>query len=278
MSKRRNFAPHTATEGQNFDPGKEGMFTWLNNSCLQISPDIQSKLDPGRVDKIAANFDTRIANPVKVSLRDGKYYIFDGMHTRAAMMALNGGKDFPVFCRVYSGLTKEREAELFAAQFGVSAPVSMIYRLRALEVAKDQTVLRFLQVTRNSGFKISLGSSSSRNGQIAAVCEAYKAFCSMGSAEYSRMLKILHRTWAGESWSVSKYMLAGMARFMQMYEVKAEAFVHAFRKVEQKDIMDLADQFRGMTKDGAVANALAEIFDKRAVAATVSSSSTWLRK
>ncbi|MBR2258239.1 MAG: type II toxin-antitoxin system PemK/MazF family toxin [Blautia sp.] len=269
MSKR------THTEGaKNMDLGNEGKVMWLDNSCLQLCPDIQRKLDPARVAVIAENFDPRIANPVKVSYRDGKYFVFDGMHTRAALMSLNGGKDFPIFCRVYSGLTKEREAELFAAQFGAAAPVSMIYRLRAMEVAKDKRVLSFLQATRDSGFKINLGSRSGKNGHIAAVCEAYKTFCALGSDEYEKMLTILHRTWAGESWSVSKYMLSGMARFMQMYEVKADVFTRIFRKVEQDDIMDLADQFSGMTKDGAVASALAEIFERKVAATT----GTWLKK
>lgn len=106
--------------------GDAGRFVYINNKQLRISPEIQRKLDPLRVAEIVANYSARVCNPVKVNYRDGEYYIFDGMHTRAALMVLKGGDDFPVLCRVYSGMTKEDEARLFAAQFGSSAPVSMI--------------------------------------------------------------------------------------------------------------------------------------------------------
>lgn len=153
----------------------EDKYMFLNNSDLQISPEIQRKLDPIRVQEIIQNFDPKLANPIKVSYRDGKYNIVDGMHTRAALCGINGKEDFPIFCRVFSGITKEEEARIFAAQFGCAEDVSMIYKLRALEVAKDPLVLGFLKATRDSGFTIKLGSHSGHNGHIAAVCEAYKA-------------------------------------------------------------------------------------------------------
>ena len=239
-----------------------GQLIWINNSQLHISPDIQRRLDPIRVAEIASSFSPVICNPVKVNYRDGKYYVFDGMHTRAALMVMNSGEDFPVMCRVYTGLTKEDEAQLFAVQFGASAPVSMIYRLRALEVAKDPVVLEFLRTTRSAGFSITLGDSTAANGNIAAVCTAYTVYGEIGKEEYKRMLTILHRTWAGESWSVNKFMLGGMARFLKMYEVEEASFVSAFREVTQDQITDEVRRFRGMTKDGAYAAALAEIYER----------------
>ena len=120
-------------------------YMWLNNAMLQVSPDIQRKLSPMRVSEIERNYSPMVANPIKVSFRDGKYYIFDGMHTRAAMCGMNGTDNFPIFCRVFYGLTKEDEARLFAIQFGVSEAVPMGYRLRALAVAKDPQVLDFIK-------------------------------------------------------------------------------------------------------------------------------------
>lgn len=236
-------------------------YIWLNNAALQISPDIQRKLSPMRVSEILKKYSPLVANPVKVSYRDGKYYIFDGMHTRAAMCGLNGTDNFPIFCRVYYGLTKEDEARLFATQFGVSEAVPMGYRLRALAVAKDPEVLEFIKVTENSGFAITPGSTACHNGRISAVCQAFKVYLDLGSVDYGRMLKMLHRTWAGERWSVSRYMIGGMGRFMKMYKVRANSFVKAFREVRQEDIEKEAMRFVSMSKDGAYATALAEIYD-----------------
>ena len=237
-------------------------FVWLNNADLQINPKIQRKLDPERVQKIVENFSPMIVNPIKVSFRDGKYYIFDGMHTRSALCKLNGTDNFPIFCRVYHGLTEEDEARLFAAGFGIAKPLSMVEKLRALEVAKDPDVLDFLKATREAGFRISLGSHHGQNGHVAAVCTAYKAYQDLGMEDFTRMLKMIHKTWAGESWSVTKYMLAGMARFLQMYEVRIPAFVKAFREVTYQEIRAESARFPGMSKDGAYAAAIAEIFNE----------------
>ena len=237
-------------------------YMWLNNSVIQISPDIQRKLDPMRVLEIQKHFDPMVANPLKVSFRDGGYYLFDGMHTRESLCGIHGTNDFPVFCRVYYGLTKEDEARLFAVQFGYSEAVSMGYRLRALAVAKDPEVLEFIKITNDSGFSITLGSSPSCNGHISATCQAFKSYIALGGYGYGRMLKLLRCTWAGENWSVNKYMIAGMTRFMKMYEVRSNSFVKAFREVTKEEIEKEARRFRGMTKDGAYATALAEIFDR----------------
>ena len=177
---------------------KNEKYMWLNNASLQISPNIQRKLSPMRVAEIAKNYSPMVANPIKVSYRNGKYYIFDGMHTRAAMCGLNGTDNFPIFCRVYYGLTKEDEARLFATQFGIAEAVPMGYRLRALAVAKDPQVLEFIKVTEKSGFAITPGSTACHNGRISAVCQAFKVYLDLGSVDYGRMLKMLHRTWAGE--------------------------------------------------------------------------------
>ena len=154
-------------------------YMWLNNAMLQVSPDIQRKLSPMRVSEIERNYSPMVANPIKVSFRDGKYYIFDGMHTRAAMCGMNGTDNFPIFCRVFYGLTKEDEARLFAIQFGVSEAVPMGYRLRALAVAKDPQVLDFIKVTKRSGFSITPGCRTCRNGRISAICQAFKAYCEL---------------------------------------------------------------------------------------------------
>ena len=237
-------------------------YMWLNNAQLQINPRIQRKLSTMRVEKIKENYSPLIANPIKVSFRDGKFYIFDGMHSRTALCGINGTDDFPIFCRVYFGLTEQDEARLFAEQFGFSEPVAMGYRLRALKVADDENVLDFLKVTEDCGFGVTLGSSTTTEGHIAAACTAYKAFCNLGAGEYKRMMQILHHTWAGESWSIGRNMLGGMVRFLKMYAVDGETFVKVFRTVTYNEIRTEALRFAGVTKTGAYAMALAEIYER----------------
>jgi hypothetical protein len=53
----------------------------VSSRDLEIPDVYQRKLNAGRVAKIVAGFDERIANEPKVSFRDGHYYVFDGQHT-----------------------------------------------------------------------------------------------------------------------------------------------------------------------------------------------------
>ena len=50
--------------------------------------------------------------------------MIDGQHTIVGLKTLNGGKDLFIVCRVYTGLTKEEEALVFAEQTGASTPLS----------------------------------------------------------------------------------------------------------------------------------------------------------
>lgn len=97
---------------------------YIDSSELLIPRDLyQRTLNHARVREIAENFDERVANEPKVSARDGGFYVFDGQHTVAARKLLNNGMDLPVLCKVYSGLTAQDEALLFAQQTGFAAKV-----------------------------------------------------------------------------------------------------------------------------------------------------------
>ena len=89
----------------------------VNSRNMVVDYDYQRPLDPIRVKKIAGHFNPCLVNEVKVSYRDGKYYIFDGQHTTAALRLRNAG-DLDISCKVFYGLTREDEAKLFSQQNG----------------------------------------------------------------------------------------------------------------------------------------------------------------
>ena len=83
---------------------------FISSSDLSVTRDTyQRELNSRRVREIAENFDERVANEPKVSARDGRFYVFDGQHTIAARKMLNGGRDLPILCKVYTGLTEQDE-------------------------------------------------------------------------------------------------------------------------------------------------------------------------
>ena len=95
----------------------------INSAFLEIPAEYQRKLNIPNVEKMSAEFTELIANPPKVSYRDGHYFVFDGQHTIVTRRAMNGGQDLPIICKVYEGLTEEEEAMLFSRQTGVSTPL-----------------------------------------------------------------------------------------------------------------------------------------------------------
>ena len=90
-----------------------------------------------RVELIARDFNEYTANEPKISFRNGRYYVTDGQHTIEARILRNGGKDLPILCKVYTGLTMQQEALFFAEQNGHAAPLTAGIKLRAKVVGGD---------------------------------------------------------------------------------------------------------------------------------------------
>ncbi len=111
-------------------------YTRLSSAVLESSIGYQRRLDPDRVQRIVDNFDPRVVNPLKVSARDGHFYVFDGAHTLAALKQIHKFDNFMVQCMLFHGLTFEDEAYLFSLQRGESKEVATGERLRAQFLAK----------------------------------------------------------------------------------------------------------------------------------------------
>ena len=99
-----------------------------------------------------------MANEPKVSFRNGQFIVTDGQHTIEGRILRNGGKDLPILCKVYTGMTVEQEALLFAEQNGFSAPLTAGIRLRAKVVGGDAISKAFLAATNRVGLSLNYDS------------------------------------------------------------------------------------------------------------------------
>ena len=141
----------------------------INSAFLEIPADYQRELNIPNVEKMSAEFTELIANPPKVSYRDGHYFVFDGQHTIVTRKTMNGGNDLPIICKVYTGLTKEEEAILFSKQTGVSRPLTAGAELRAALVGKDAESIAFLNATESTGLQLGLDRANHHRGGIVGV-------------------------------------------------------------------------------------------------------------
>ena len=118
----------------------------------------QRGVERKRVELIARDFNEYIVNEPKVSFRNGRYYVMDGQHTIEGCILLNGGEDRPILCKVYTGLTMEQEALLFAEQNGHAAPLSAGIKLRAKVVGGDAPSKAFVAATNRVGLSLNYDS------------------------------------------------------------------------------------------------------------------------
>ena len=190
-------------------------FTRLSSMALESDISYQRPIDAKRVARIVENFDSRLVNPLKVSNRDGHFYVFDGAHTLAALKEVSKFDNFMVPCMLFHGLTYEDEAYLFALQRGESKEVATAARIKALILSGNPNAADFRQRTEAAGFKLS-ASHSSGNATLACVDKLWRIFEADPGA-YSDTLSLLMDCWHGEKWSLTANIIGGMAMFLGVY-------------------------------------------------------------
>ena len=236
----------------------------LPASWLVTDTSYQRAIDEKAVERIVENFDPRLVNVIKVSHRDGRFYVFDGAHTLNALKRINGMNSFLVDCKVYRGLAYEDEAYLFALQTGESRDVAFSARLKALLISNSQEAVDFRESTQRAGLQLARGNSTASQDTIAALAKAYKLYTKLGTQQYEAVLSLIRETWGGAAWSLTSYVLGGVAELLAEYadEVSSERFRKKLVCVGYEDIRNEAKrQMRG-SSDVAHALALVKFYNR----------------
>lgn len=192
-------------------------FKNLNTKELLKDELYQRDTDAKRLMYMVRNYDPCLVNTVKVSFRDGKYWIFDGAHTTALEKTVRGkGKDVMVECKVFYGLSRLDEMELFIAQNGRSSPVNVNSKMRALYNFGDKDVVGMVDGAAKAGVCIDFKKSSAPN-KCTALGTLIKCYMALPEDQYMDMLKLLSKAWEGIYESFSREMLKGMTLFYKTY-------------------------------------------------------------
>lgn len=197
----------------------EANFTYrmINSQDIVSDDSYQRPVDYRRVKKIVSGFNPQLVNPIKVSKRDGKYYVFDGQHTLRALVLRNDEKDLPVECKVYENLTKEQEAKLFSEQNGFSKGVDINAKLKALYVAGDVNIIELKSGIEKAGFIFDF-SNSKGNRKIVCCRTVYDIYRKSSIETLQKVLQIIMEAWGGESDSIRKEIISGVYLFHVKYE------------------------------------------------------------
>lgn len=196
--------------------GHEFEYKWLRPSQIEVDPLYQRSLDTVRVDKIVKNFNGDTFNEPKVSYREGKYWVFDGMHSTAAWRKMNNGEDKPIYCKVFKGMTWLDECGRFIDQDGYDKDPTIADTLRAAYEARRPDVVGMVKGAELVGFKINFKNSKS-NKTITAVGALHRAFCKLGVEAYVEMLTVIRDAWEYDADSVSAQIINALSVFYKTY-------------------------------------------------------------
>lgn len=189
----------------------------INSERLVIDRDLyQRKQSEDKVAQIVADWDERIANEPKVSLRDGVYHVFDGQHTILAREAMNDKNPVKILCKVYYGLSLEDEAELFAKQTGRSSKPSSGQVVRAKVLAGDDEAIAFCNATKKAGLSVD-DKGTRHKMHIACVSTALHAFKALGKNLYIEAMSIIAEAWKGKPDSLRFEIVKAVTEFVQYY-------------------------------------------------------------
>lgn len=204
----------------------------MNTRLLSVDKSYQRETDMKRVKAIAKNFNPCLVHAIKVSKRDGKFFIFDGQHTAEALKLRNNGFDVQAWCQVFSGLTWLDEVDLFLEQNGNSRPVKMNDKFRARMNAGDQQVTRMVKIAESLGIIIDF-TGAQQNNHIIALTSLARIYNHSTEEEYTRLLRLIRDTWGGMKESYCGEMLRGMYVFLKAYgdEISDRVFVQRLSRV-----------------------------------------------
>ena len=182
--------------------------------------------------------DYDVANEPKVSFRNGQFIVTDGQHTIEGRILRNGGKDLPILCKVYTGMTVEQEALLFAEQNGFSAPLTAGIKLRAKVVGGDAISKAFLAATNRVGLSLNYDSQQLTDYRIGCVGTAFRLYKQMGEPLYCETMRLIVAAWEGKPDSFRASVLKGMMHFVELYhgEFSEERLLRALRNIHPVDI------------------------------------------
>lgn len=210
---------------------------------LVSNQEYQRTLSMNHVKKAVEEFDLNQINPIKVSRRDGAYYVFNGQHTAEIVAMASGSRDTPVWCMIYDDLEYVEEADIFANQMKNVKALQPCEIFKANCEAGNDKALIIKGLVESYDLKIN---SAATPGTIAAVSTLEKIYDRYGYNVLNRVLNLIIITWEGENKSYASNILNGVTRLVVAYEdkLKDEVFKDKLGAMSIKELSRTAKERR----------------------------------
>lgn len=241
----------------------------INTKDILADELYQREINPKRIAQMAKKYDPCLVNAPKLSFRDGKYYVFDGRHTTVLEKTVRGkGKDVTIECKVFYGLTRFDEMDLFTQQNGIVGPVLSPDKLRALYNFGDPDVVGMVNDASRVGVTIDFKSSPGvcKTVAYATIRNIYLRFVKYGHRElYGEMLNTIRLAWGGMPESFTREILSGMAKFFMAYhgEFKTKELIKSLGRVSPVTISREGKSLVSSAGENSYARVILSIYNQR---------------
>ena len=247
MSYQKMHSPPKSGQQTIFPPAEmvfsnPGTIRTLSSSRLTSGLPYQRPVEQKNVDALIRRWNNLELYPVIVSFRDGKFNVVDGQTRIAAMRQMAGGGEVIVPCIIYSGMTYEDEAALYAKLDKGKRPLTPRQHTKALvEAGSDARITEIKRLVEDAGFVWALEEPTGKPFEIGPIRALINAYQLLGGAAFSRMLLLMARTWQGAPNSLKASMLSGMALFVKTYEAELDdrAFIRRLSIISPEEIIHL---------------------------------------
>ena len=189
---------------------------------LEIDMDYQREPRDSELAKIALNFDMNKVDIKMASLRrdeNGKLhlYVVDGYHTLTVLRMMQEKHpeiQFRMALKLFSGLTKKQEADIFSTQNEFHTNIRGYERYKAELVAERARALAIQRQLKefNLTTKVDIGSQPNRVHNVNAIEELYRIFKKNGEEGLHYTFKLIEDAgWRDSTWAYKQRTLGGLS-------------------------------------------------------------------
>lgn len=188
----------------------------INTRDLIPHPIAQRDFVKSHGDKLAKQFNWDLYDPVRVSFRNGKYWVIDGQHRLYAIKKNARGKDTVVLCRVFYGMTELDEAEYFLQKGLIVRDLTVADNFNVEYKIGDESIVGMVRGAESAGWTVDF-KRKKKPGRITSLKALKKCYDSLSYEAYVNMLKALRMSWGNDANAVSAMILYGAAMFFSLY-------------------------------------------------------------
>ena len=229
---------------------------------LESNQDYQRNVSEAHVKRAVENFDPYQVNPVKVSRRNGRNYVFNGQHTIEIIAEVTGTRDTLVWCMIYDDLEYKHEADIFANQQKYVRQLTAYDIFNAKIESGDEEAHVIKSIVENYNLTLS---SNKYPHTICAISTLVYIYEKYGCKILDATIRLCVATWQGENNSLSSYILKAVAVIIQVYqqELNEELFKEKLGLIPINQITRSAKAMQNGTKGFGYAITILNFYNHR---------------